>query len=135
MKPYVANLVASAVKNPFFRRVLHTGARSQLVLMSIPPGDDVGEELHEHVEQTLFVVKGTGVAHLAGQQHEVGPGSVVLVPPGIRHNLVNVGSEPLQLYTVYAPANHLDGRIHRTHADADADRADEAFGHSAATTH
>ena len=98
--------------------------------MSIPPGGEVGEETHHHVEQTLYFQSGTGEAMLDGVTYPVGHGVVVVVTPGTRHNFKNTGSEPLKIATVYAPPNHIDGRIHHTKADADADTADEAFGES-----
>jgi mannose-6-phosphate isomerase-like protein (cupin superfamily) len=115
-------------ENPNFRRVEFTGEHSQLVVMNIPPGDEVGEEVHEHTEQTLFFLSGTAKVLLDGKQSRVQAGDVVVVTPGTRHNFINDGREPLRIYTVYAPPNHIDGRIHRTHKDADADEEDEAFG-------
>lgn len=112
-----------------FRKVLFTGAKSQLVLMEIPPGEDVGDEVHERVEQTLFFMKGHGKAVLDGKEYPIEPGSVFIVAPGTRHNFMNTGSESLEIYTVYVPPNHIDGRIHKTKADAEADIEDEEFGH------
>jgi len=124
------NIHEAAAQNNDFRRVLFTGQKSQLVVMSIPPGGEVGEETHHHVEQTLYFQSGTGEAMLDGVTYPVGHGVVVVVTPGTRHNFKNTGSEPLKIATVYAPPNHIDGRIHHTKADADADTADEAFGES-----
>ncbi len=125
---YHINVFEEAMKNQNYRRVLHTGPQSQLVLMSIPVGGEVGDELHMRTEQTIFFLSGTGEAILDGKKFPVIPGDVVVVPAGIRHNFRNTGREPLKIYTVYAPANHLDGRVHKTRADADADRADQAVG-------
>ena len=111
-----------------FRRILFTGEKSQLVLMTIPPGNDVGAETHAHVEQTLFFASGTGEAELDGETFPIGPGDTVVVTPGTRHNFKNTGAEPLKIITTYAPPNHLDGRVHATKAAAEADAADEAFG-------
>lgn len=127
---YRINIAAAAAENPDFRKVLYTGSKSQLVEMRVPPGGEIGEETHAHVEQTLFFVSGAGEAVLDGAASPVGPGDVVVVPPGTRHNFRNTGGEDLRLYTVYAPPNHIDGRVHRTKADADADAEDEAFGES-----
>lgn len=115
--------------NDDFRHVLFTGKLSQLVVMRIPPGGEIGEETHDHVEQTLYFQSGTGEAILNGETFPVAPGDVFVVTPGTKHNFKNTGSEPLKVATVYAPPNHIDGRIHRTKADADADNEDEAFGH------
>ena len=113
-----------------FRRVLFTGKKSQLVIMSVPPGGEIGEETHDRVEQTLFFVEGTGEGMLDGETFPIGPGDVVVVTPGTRHNFRNTGRTDLKVQTVYAPPNHIDGRVHATKADADADGEDEAFGES-----
>jgi mannose-6-phosphate isomerase-like protein (cupin superfamily) len=125
---YQAHLQTIADKNPDFREVLFTGKKSQLVVMRIPPGGEVGKETHAHVEQTLFFQSGSGKSILNGVEADVAAGDVVVVTPGTEHNFVNTGTEPLKIFTVYAPPNHIDGRIHHTKADADADDADEAFG-------
>ena len=130
--PFQVNIVSVARSNEEFRRVLFTGALSQLVVMTIPPGGEVGEERHDHVEQTLFCLSGSGTAILDGARASFGPGDAVVVTPGTRHNFINSGTEPLRIYTMYAPANHIDGRFtQHTKADADADEEDEAFGHRA----
>lgn len=129
-RSYVGDIFREAAENRNFRKVVKTGKRSQLVVMSIPPGGEVGEETHEHVEQTLFIHSGSGTAYLNGVASTIGEGSAVIVTPGTRHNVVNTGAEPLKIFTVYAPPNHIDGRVHATKADADADHEDEAFGHA-----
>jgi len=126
---YVGNIIGQTQKNALFRQVLFTGKKSQLVVMSIPPGGEIGLETHDNVEQTLFFLSGRGEAILDGQKHAIGGGFVVVVPPGTAHNFINTGDEPLQIYTLYAPANHIDGRVHKTKSEADADMADEEFGH------
>lgn len=118
------DIVEAARKNEFFRQVLSTGANAQVVVMSIPPCGEIGEEVHEHVDQVLTFVAGEGVAILEGEESRVGPDHLVHVPAGVRHNVVNRGSFPLRLYTVYAPPQHAHGTIHRTKAEADADEAD-----------
>jgi mannose-6-phosphate isomerase-like protein (cupin superfamily) len=118
------DIVAAARANAFFRQVLSTGANAQVVVMSIPPGGEIGEETHEHVDQVLAFVQGEGVATLDGQESPVGPDRLVHVPAGTRHNFVNSGSGDLRLHTVYAPPQHAPGTIHRTKAEADADEAD-----------
>ena len=125
---YQINIAQAAERNADFRRVLHTGERTQLVVMSIPPNGDIGAETHRHVEQLIFVQSGHGVAILGVEKRPVRAGDVVVVPPGVRHNLLNVANVPMKLYTVYSPPNHIDGRVHQTRADADADVADEEFG-------
>lgn len=125
---YYTNIVKDTEVNENFRRVLFTGPKSQLVVMSIPPGGEVGEETHKYTEQTLFFLSGMGEGMLNDKKFSTGPGDVVVVTAGTKHNFRNTGTEVLKLYTVYAPPNHIDGRIHVTKADADADTADEAVG-------
>lgn len=126
--PYTANIIAETEQNTNFRKVLFTGTKSQLVVMSIPPNGEVGEETHKYTEQTLFFLSGTGVAILDGKESAVVSGDVVVVTPGTKHNFKNTGTAPLKLYTVYSPANHIDGLIEATKAEADANTADESFG-------
>src|SRR3712207_1380689 len=101
-----------------FRRVLWTGKHSQLVIMTIPAGGEIGEEVHE-VDQILTFVSGVGEARVSGQKRRVAQGDLVVVPAGHKHNFVNTGPNPLVLYTVYAPAEHADGAVHRTKEEAD----------------
>jgi mannose-6-phosphate isomerase-like protein (cupin superfamily) len=126
--PFHVNILDESLKNDAYRHVLFTGARTQLVVMTIPPGGNIGLEAHPHVEQLLFVARGVGKAILDGVETSMKVGSVVVATPGARHDIVNTGNEALHLYTVYAPANHLDGRLHATKEDAEADERDEAFG-------
>lgn len=128
---YHTNIVKDTTENKNFRRVLFTGKNSQLVVMSIPPGGEIGEETHKYTEQTLFFLSGTGVSMLNDKKFPIGPGDVVVVVPGTKHNFWNTGKENLKIYTVYTPPNHIDGRVHATKADADVDTADEAVGESA----
>jgi mannose-6-phosphate isomerase-like protein (cupin superfamily) len=101
-----------------FRRVLWTGKHSQLVVMTIPPGGEIGEEVHD-VDQILTFVSGIGEALVSGEKRKVSQGDLVVVPAGRKHNFVNTGPNPLVLYTVYAPAEHADGAVHRTKEEAD----------------
>lgn len=126
--PYLTNIVQETQQNANFRKVLFTGTRSQLVVMSIPPGGEVGEETHTYTEQMLFFLSGTGEAILDGTHSPVGAGDVVVVTPGTKHNFINTGAVPLKIYTVYAPPNHIDGTIEATKADADKNVQDEAYG-------
>jgi len=128
LTPFQTNIVKATADNTDFRRVLFTGAKSQLVVMSIPSGGDVGQEIHKHVEQILYFQSGTGNAILDGKTTPIGPGDVVVVTPGTQHEFINTGSVPLQIFTTYAPPNHIDGTIEHTKAEADANTADEAFG-------
>ncbi len=127
----MTNIINETEKNTYFRKVLFTGTRSQLVVMDIPPGGEVGEETHKYTEQTLFFLSGTGKAILNGKESPVSAGDVVVVTPGTKHNFINTGTSSLKIYTVYAPPNHIDGRVHITKADADKDAQDEAYGEMA----
>jgi mannose-6-phosphate isomerase-like protein (cupin superfamily) len=107
-----------------FRRVLWTGKNTQLVIMTIPPDGEIGEEVHEDIDQILTFVSGTGRAEVDGESQDVVQGDLVVVPAGTRHNFRNTGAIPLVLYTVYGPPEHADGVVHRTKEEADA--AEEA---------
>lgn len=128
---YHTNIISETNGNRNFRKVLFTGEKSQLVVMEIPAGGEIGEETHDHVEQTLFFLSGSGKAVLDGREQPIAAGDVVVVMPGTRHNFLNTGAEALKVYTIYAPPNHIDGRVHATKTDADADTADEEFGNAA----
>ena len=119
--PYSGDIVARAKSNQFFREVVSTGPHAQVVVMSIPPGGEIGEEVHSGVDQVLVTVDGDGVAVLEGELGNLSAGGLVHVPAGTRHNLVNAGPDDLKLYTVYAPPQHAPETIHRTRAEADAD--------------
>ncbi|HSR89071.1 MAG TPA: cupin domain-containing protein [Candidatus Udaeobacter sp.] len=128
---FYTNIIKATQENKNFRRVLFTGKNSQLVVMSIPPGGEIGEEIHKYTEQTLFFLSGKGEGMLNDKKFPINPGDVVVVVPGTKHNFWNTGAEDLKVYTVYSPPNHIDGRVHATKADADADLADEAIGETA----
>lgn len=106
--------------NDWFRREVVTGTHSQVMLMSILPGEDIGEEVHQ-VDQTLIFVTGTGEAVIDGVSESFDEGDLFFVPAGARHNFRNTGTEPLKLFTVYAPSEHVAGTNHRTKAEAEAD--------------
>jgi mannose-6-phosphate isomerase-like protein (cupin superfamily) len=114
------DIVKRARLNSFFREVLSTGPHSQVVVMSIPPGGEIGSEVHDDVDQVLVFVQGEGEAILDGEKSVVGPDRLVHVPAGTRHNFVNTGKADMRLYTIYAPPEHKPGTIHRTKAEADA---------------
>lgn len=109
-----------AEQSPDFRRVLWTGKHTQLVIMTIPPGGEIGEEVHEDTDQILTFVSGLGEAIVSGQTRKVAQGDLVVVPAGRTHNFVNTGENPLILYTVYGPPDHADGAVHATKEEADA---------------
>ena len=108
-----------AKQNPDFRRVLWTGKHSQIVIMTIPAGGEIGEEIHENTDQVLTFISGTGEADLAGQTHPIEAGDQCAVPAGTKHNFRNTGNEPLALYTIYSPPEHAAGAVHATKEDGD----------------
>ena len=125
MKGYIVDIEERALANQYFREVLYTDERVQLVVMSLLPSEDIGEEVHE-LDQFIRVEKGEGTAVLDGVGHSIKDGSAVIVPKGTRHNIINTSTtEPLKLYTLYAPPDHKDGLINKTKADAVAN--DEPF--------
>jgi len=118
--PFNVDIIKLAKANTYFREVVATGPHSQVVVMSIPPGGDIGEEVHDDVDQTLVFVQGEGQAILDGEKSAVSVDRLVHVPAGTRHNFVNTGKVDLRLYTIYAPPEHKPGTIHKTKAEADA---------------
>ena len=118
------DIVEATRSNTHFRRVLSTGPNAQVVLMSIPAGGEIGEEVHEHTDQVLMFVSGEGVAIIDGEASRVGPDHLVHVPAGTRHNVVNRGAFPLRLYTVYAPPEHLPGTIDDVKPEFEAEELD-----------
>ena len=118
MKGYVDNIEKLAGENNNFRKVLYTAHYSQLVLMSLLPGEDIGEEVHG-LDQFLRIESGTGKAVLDGVEHLIADGFVVVVPAGTRHNIVNTSATaPMKIYTLYSPPDHKDGIIHTIKAEA-----------------
>jgi mannose-6-phosphate isomerase-like protein (cupin superfamily) len=120
MKGYVTNIEKNSKENENFRKVLYTARYSQLVLMSLKPGEEIGEEVHG-LDQFLRVEEGTGKTILDGVEHKIEDGSAIVVPAGTRHNVINTGSGPMKLYTVYSPPNHRDGVLHKTREVAEKD--------------
>ncbi|MEK7634346.1 MAG: cupin domain-containing protein [Patescibacteria group bacterium] len=112
------NIVELAKQNENFRQVVNTGEHSQLVLMSLLPGEDIGEEVHTTVDQILVFVEGSGEAVIEGIPSPIISGDLVFVNAGVKHNFKNIGSAPLKIYTVYSPANHPIDRIQKTKAEA-----------------
>lgn len=128
MKGFVDNIEKLSEENNNFRKVLYTAKFSQLVVMSLNPEEEIGMEVHQ-LDQFLRIEKGTGKAILDGVEHAVSDGFAIVVPAGTNHNIVNTSStEPMKLYTVYSPPNHVDGKIHVTRADAEADEEEHFDG-------
>lgn len=120
MNGYVENIEKLSLKNDNFRKVLYTDKNSQLVLMSLLAGEDIGEEIHD-VDQFLRIEKGTGKTILNDTSHELADGSVVIVPAGVKHNIINTGTDSMKIYSLYMPPHHRDGVVHATKAEAEAD--------------
>ncbi len=114
------NVQLLALANNNFRKVLFTNKYSQVVLMSILPGEDIGQEVHEGVDQVLVFVQGAGQAVIDGESHDIAAGDLFAVPAGTEHNFINTGDAAMKLYTVYSPPEHPDGVVHATKADAQA---------------
>jgi mannose-6-phosphate isomerase-like protein (cupin superfamily) len=119
MKGYVVDIEKETTKNTDFRRVLYTGRHSQLVLMSLKPGEEIGEETHSDVDQFFRFEAGEGKVIIDGVEHSVKNGNAVIVPAGARHNVVNTSKRgDLRLYTIYSPPEHQDGVVRRTKKEA-----------------
>ncbi len=116
MKGYLVNIEQATKENTDYRRVLYTAKHSQLVLMNLAPGEEIGEELH-HLDQFIRFEEGQGQVMLDGVIHEVKADDALVIPEGTRHNVINTGAVHLKLYTVYSPPEHKDGTIEKTKAD------------------
>lgn len=119
MSGYSVNIEQATLDNDHFRRVLFTGPHSQLVLMALRPGEDIGLETHPHTDQFIRVESGHGEAVIGGQTYTLEDGSAIVIPAGSEHNVTNTSETmPLKLYTVYTPPEHPDGTVHHTKAEA-----------------
>lgn len=116
-KGLVVNIETETERNANFRRVLYTGKYAQLVLMSLPPGEEIGSEVHPDTDQFFRIEAGAGEVEINGQKSAVRDGFAVVVPAGARHNVRNTGTQPLRLYTLYSPPHHRDGLVVATKAD------------------
>ena len=119
---YIGNIEEQTKENKNFREVLFTGKHSQLVVMALKPGEEIGNEVHNEVDQFLRFEEGKGKVILNNKdEYTVGDGDAVVVPAGTWHNVINISNkEPLKLYTVYSPPEHPDGTVHKTKVEADA---------------
>lgn len=118
MKGFVGDIEKLTKENESFRKVLYRGEYSQLVLMSLKKGEEIGSETHESVDQFFRVDEGVGEIVIDGERREVGDGFAVVVPVGSEHNVINTGEKELKLYTVYSPPNHPGGTEHETYEEA-----------------
>ena len=125
MKGYVGDVERATTENEDFRRVLYTGRNLQLVLMALPPGCDIGEEVHEDRDQFFRIEEGRGTIYIDGAANRVEDDYAVIVPAGARHNVVNDGDAPLRLYTIYAPPEHRDKVVHRDKEQAERDHEND----------
>lgn len=120
MKGYITNIEKLSLENENFRTVLYTDKNSQLVLMSLLPKEEIGEEVHD-VDQFLRIEQGTGTAILNGVSRDIADGSAIVVPAGTKHNIINSGKGKMKLYSLYTPPHHRDKVVHATKAIAEAD--------------
>ena len=127
MKGYCDNIEEVTVANEDFRRVLYTGKNLQLVLMTLKAGEEIGEEVHEDRDQFFRVEEGEGTVYIDGAPNKVRDDFAVIVPAGARHNVVNDGSAPLRLYTLYGPPEHKDKVVHKTKEQADRDHENDEW--------
>jgi len=125
MKGFVTNIERDTIENENFRKVLYTGTYGQVVVMSLLPNEEIGEEVHEYTDQFFRVDSGDGKVIIDGNESLITDGFAIVVPAGARHNIINMSSEkPLKLYTIYMPPHHVDGVVHKTKADAEGDTTD-----------
>lgn len=125
MKGFNANIEKETIENGNFRRVLYTGKHSQLVLMSLKPGEEIGMEVHEENDQFFRIEEGEGQCVIDGNEYELSDGSSIVVPAGAQHNVINTsGGEDLKLYTIYSPAHHKDGIVRKTKQEAEENEAE-----------
>ncbi|MFH1145862.1 MAG: cupin domain-containing protein [bacterium] len=120
MQHYIINIEQVAKENENFRKVLFTATQSQLVVMSLKPKEEIGEETHT-LDQFIRIETGKGLAVLNGTEYPIEDGTAVVIPAGTLHNIINTSEEPMKLYTVYSPPEHRDGVIHATREQAVAD--------------
>ncbi len=125
MKGYVTDIEKQSIENDNFRKVLFTAPHSQLVVMSLKPGEDIGKEIHK-VDQFIRIEQGDGEVEMNGKRSKIHAASAFVIPPGTEHDVTNTGKRDLKLYTIYSPPEHRDGTVHVTKADAERDEGDHA---------
>jgi len=124
MKGYINNIEKETKENENFRKVLYTGHNSQLVVMSLKPGEEIGMEVHNDIDQFVRVEQGKGKAIIDGVEHNIEDNWAVVVPAGADHNFINTGDEDMKLYTIYSPPEHKHGTVHPTKADVQEEHFD-----------
>ena len=118
MTGYVTNIEKKTLENNYFREVLFTTDKSQLVVMALKPGEDIGMEVHSEHDQFIRIESGKGKAIMNGEEHEISDGSAIVVPAGAQHNIVNTSEVVMKLYTIYTPPEHKQGTVHKTKEDS-----------------
>jgi len=126
-KGYIKNIETETLDNTHFRKVLYTGQYSQLVVMSLQPGEDIGREVHNSTDQFIRIESGSGIALINGIETVVSDDDAIVIPAGAEHNVTNTGDNVMKLYTVYGPAEHRDGVIHETQHDAEQNHKHDHF--------
>ncbi len=121
MNGYVDNIEKISLENEAFRTVLYTTHNAQLVVMSLQPGEEIGVEIHGQ-DQFIRIESAKGLSVLNGEEHEISDGSAVVIPAGVKHNIINTSDEHMKLYTLYTPPHHKNGTVHRTKAEAENDK-------------
>jgi mannose-6-phosphate isomerase-like protein (cupin superfamily) len=119
MAGYVVNIEEKSLANDYFREVLFTTSNSQLVVMALKPGEEIGEEVHAEHDQFIRVEAGAGKVIMDGEESEISDGSAIVVPAGTKHNVINSSDGVMKLYTIYTPPEHKPGTIHKTKAEAE----------------
>jgi len=122
LKGFISDIEKDTTENKNFRKVLYTGKKSQLVLMSLKPGEEIGEEIHDDTDQFFRVDSGTGKVVINGKETNIKDGFAVVVPQGAKHNVINTGKDDLKLYSIYSPPHHEDGTIHKTKEEAESSK-------------
>ncbi len=125
MKPYFGHIEKLTLSNAYFRQVLYTGQYCQLVVMSLKPGEEIGQEVHKTVDQFFRIDQGEAKFVIDSEEFEAKDGDAVIVPAGTEHNVINTGRQDLKLYTIYSPPNHPDGTVHKNLAEAMKAEAEE----------
>ena len=118
MKAFLTNIEEDTLSNEDYRRVVFTGKNTQLVLMTLQPGVEIGQEVHEGHDQFIRIESGTGEVMMDGRVTPISDGSAFIIPSGVEHNVTNTSAdEPLRLYTLYSPPEHEDGLVEHTKED------------------
>lgn len=118
MKGFVIDLERKTMANEYFREVLFTSSKSQLVVMALQPGEEIGMEVHPDHDQFIRIESGEGKVIMDGEEHEIADGTGFIIPAGTQHNVINTSQEVMKLYTIYTPPEHKDGTIHKTKQEA-----------------